>query len=145
MSEEIRQAGAVIVSAAGAIPRVLLVTSSRNAGHWVFPKGHVEPGETAEEAALREAHEEAGVHGRIVDRSGTVTFSKDGTTYRVEYFVLITDDEGRPERGRKLGWFAYEDALATLSFDNTRALLMTTWPMVQEAHGRFSRRGPDAT
>lgn len=38
---------------------VLLV--KMNAGHWSFPKGHVEEGETEEETALRETLEETNV------------------------------------------------------------------------------------
>ena len=144
MSEEIQQAGAVVVSLSAAAPRVLLVTSSKNPDHWLFPKGHVEPGETAEEAAAREALEEAGVRGRILERCGATTFSNAGRSYRVEYFVLASEDEGRPEPGRRLRWCSYEDALAILTFDNTRALLMATWPMVEEAHGRRSDEGGDA-
>jgi len=41
--------------------RVLVVTASNNPGHWILPKGHIEPGETAEAAAVQvvglEAHE----------------------------------------------------------------------------------------
>lgn len=39
--------------------RVLLL--EHVSGHWVFPKGHVEQGETQLQAALREVAEEAGV------------------------------------------------------------------------------------
>jgi 8-oxo-dGTP pyrophosphatase MutT (NUDIX family) len=140
MTLEILQAGAVIVALTRGAPRVLLVTSRQNPEHWLFPKGHVEPGETTGEAAAREALEEAGVRGRLLGRCGTITFSNDGETYRVEYFVLLTEDEGRPERGRTLGWFSYEDALATLSFENSRALLTKAWPMVQQASERRPRR-----
>jgi len=42
----IRQAGAIVVRRRKDGPRVLLITSKRNAEHWLFPKGHVEDGET---------------------------------------------------------------------------------------------------
>jgi 8-oxo-dGTP pyrophosphatase MutT (NUDIX family) len=45
-------------------PRLLLVRTSRGR-RWTFPKGKVEEGESAPEAALREAREEAGVIGAI--------------------------------------------------------------------------------
>lgn len=35
---------------------------------WSFPKGHAEPGETDEEAVLREVRKETGVVARIVAR-----------------------------------------------------------------------------
>lgn len=42
-----------------------LITSS--SGRWMFPKGFVESGETFEQAALKEALEEAGLHGRVIN------------------------------------------------------------------------------
>ena len=41
-----------------------LITSIRKGG-WGFPKGIVDPGDTAEQTALKEAEEEAGLHGQI--------------------------------------------------------------------------------
>ena len=41
-----------------------MITSSQ--GRWLFPKGSIEPGSNPSEAALREAYEEAGLHGQIV-------------------------------------------------------------------------------
>ncbi len=37
---------------------ILLIQDSKD--RWTIPKGHIEEGETAEQTALREIHEEAG-------------------------------------------------------------------------------------
>ena len=56
-----------------------LITSLKKK-RWIFPKGIVDPGETVEEAALKEAFEEAGLHGRILgDPIGKYEDSKWGT------------------------------------------------------------------
>lgn len=64
-----RAAGAVILNAQGA---VLLVQERgvpgqpEKAGLWHIPSGTVEPGENPQDAAVREAWEEAGVRARLV-------------------------------------------------------------------------------
>ena len=52
-----KQAGAIVVRAGKTGPRILLVTARRNPRNWIFPKGHVESGETLKVAAVREARE----------------------------------------------------------------------------------------
>jgi len=41
---------------------------------WSLPKGHLEAGETAEQAAIREVEEETGIQGRILAPLGTIDF-----------------------------------------------------------------------
>ncbi len=125
----VEQAGAIVISDRAGQPALLLVTGKRNPAHWIFPKGHVEPGESFEDAALREAQEEAGVAGAIVRRAGTIEFELGRDTIRVHYFLIRTEDEGRPEPGRQIAWFSYDEALAALPFENSRALLRSVWPM----------------
>src|SRR5206468_4131208 len=43
-----------------------ILMGRHNSGAIAFPGGHVEPGESYEQAALRELKEEAGVTGRLV-------------------------------------------------------------------------------
>jgi 8-oxo-dGTP pyrophosphatase MutT (NUDIX family) len=70
-----RAAVAVTVLDASSRPRVLLVkrvARGMNPGHWALPGGRFEAGESAEDAALREAHEEVGLRdaevvGRLDD------------------------------------------------------------------------------
>jgi 8-oxo-dGTP pyrophosphatase MutT (NUDIX family) len=124
------QAGAIVVNSLDGVPHVLLVTAKRNPAHWIFPKGHIEKGETLEEAALREAEEEAGIRGAIVARAGSLEFDYQAESLLVHYFVIATSDEGAAEDGRKLRWCTYDDALTRLTFENSRALLRETWKLV---------------
>lgn len=62
----------------------MLVLGHRN-GAWVFPKGHLDPGETALQAALREVEEEAGV---AAVRLGTLTQTTRYTNARGEKRVI---------------------------------------------------------
>lgn len=41
---------------------------------WSLPKGHIEPGETPEQTAVREVHEETGITGRILHPLGPIDF-----------------------------------------------------------------------
>ena len=127
----IEQAGAIVVRRRQGVPHVLLITAKSNSGHWLFPKGHVYDGETREEAALREAEEEAGVRARLVGPAGIHTFDFGSETIVVHYFLATTDDKGRPEKGRQLAWFSYDEALEQLTFPDTRALLREAWPAVR--------------
>jgi 8-oxo-dGTP pyrophosphatase MutT (NUDIX family) len=60
---------------------------------WSLPKGHVEAGETTEQAAIREVAEETGIDGRITARLGSVdyTFTVEGRRVhkRVHHFLMI--------------------------------------------------------
>lgn len=97
----IKQSGAIVVRLDGDEPRVLLVTAKRNPKRWIFPKGHIEKGETAEEAALREAREEAGVVGKSIGPAGALEYRFLGTGFRVEYFLAsLKREAGPPEKGR---------------------------------------------
>lgn len=59
---------------------------------WSLPKGHVELGETTEQAAVREVAEETGISGRITARLGSVeyTFTAEGRRIhkRVHHFLM---------------------------------------------------------
>ena len=54
---EYSHAGGVVARTEGGKREYLLVEARRRRGEWVLPKGHIEPGETPEAAAVREVQE----------------------------------------------------------------------------------------
>lgn len=124
----IRQAGSIVVRLDAREPQVLLVTARRNPRNWIFPKGHIEKGESPEAAALRETREEAGISASLIGPAGILEYGFLGAKARVEYFlVLFTREAGPPEDGRQRIWCGLDDALDRLSYKNTRKLLRKAW------------------
>jgi 8-oxo-dGTP pyrophosphatase MutT (NUDIX family) len=97
---------------------IMLITS-RGTGRWLIPKGWPEPGLEPAEAAAREAREEAGLVGRVDDRSiGFFHYDKrlpnGGTVHCVvEVFALEVERQMKswPERDqRSTRWFGLQEA-----------------------------------
>ena len=92
-----------------------------------LPKGHLEDGESAADAALREVREEAGVVGRLVDRLGDVRYwyMRDGRRIAkvVSFFLLeyvsgdVADHDREVEHAR---WLALERAARELTYKGER-------------------------
>ena len=131
MADRVLQAGGIVVRQDGDRLSVLLVRSKKNPAIWVFPKGHIEPGETAEATALRETHEEAGVEGDLIATIGEPLEFQSGTEMvSVQYFLLRPRTESASPEGRDKQWLGVDEALAALSFESARTLLrMATAPL----------------
>lgn len=121
--ERIRQAGAIAVKMDAREPRFLVVTARKDPQHWIFPKGHIQPGETEPEAALRELREEAGVEGKILDRVGQLSFRSGEEPVDVTYYLVRCLREVAPEEARRYRWLPFKEARRLLTFDDARALL----------------------
>ena len=69
-------AGGLVLDLAGDVPRGALIARTDRHGRllWSLPKGHIEEGETAEQAAVREVEEETGIAGAILGQLGTIDF-----------------------------------------------------------------------
>jgi 8-oxo-dGTP pyrophosphatase MutT (NUDIX family) len=122
--QPIEQAGGIVVRRNDAGLSVLLVRARKDPTLWIFPKGHIEPGETAEAAALRETREEAGVAGEVLGAVGDpLEFQSGRELVRVQYFLIRPTAETASIEGREKRWFAFADAQRTLAFENARRLL----------------------
>jgi 8-oxo-dGTP pyrophosphatase MutT (NUDIX family) len=69
-------AGGLVVDLARDVPRAAIIGRTDRQGRllWSLPKGHIEAGETAEQAAVREIAEETGISGEIMAELGTIEF-----------------------------------------------------------------------
>ena len=123
MADAVPQAGGIAFRGSGRDLKILLVTSKKQQGFWIFPKGHVEPGETAAAAGVRETQEEAGVSGDLLGPAGTLEYDWGGKRYRVEYFLIRATSETPANDGRTIAWLAFDQAIDRLSFDDTGRLL----------------------
>lgn len=107
-----------------------LVVSSSDGANWVLPKGHIDAGESAEVAALRELAEEAGVTGEIVDRLSIQHFMKGGKEGSIQYFLIRELGATPPIENRTIRWEGEQAALQLLTFDEARAALMESAAIV---------------
>jgi diadenosine hexaphosphate hydrolase (ATP-forming) len=118
------QAGGIVFRGTGRDLSILLVTSKKQPGFWIFPKGHVEPGETPAEAGVRETQEEAGVTGDLLGPVGApLEYDWNGKRYSVQYFLIRATAESPATDGREVAWLPFDRALERLSFENTGRLL----------------------
>lgn len=110
--------------------RVLLI--QHHAGHWSFPKGHADPGETALETACREFVEETGIQDFQVldDRaySEQYIFTQKGQTIAktVTYFTAFVHSEiveCQAEEIQAYAWLTFEATLAKLTFPSAKQVL----------------------
>jgi mutator protein MutT len=133
----IPQAGAIAFKIVNDSPLVLLVRAKKTPGEWIFPKGHVEAGETAEAAAARELEEEAGVKGESVGLIGSLDFESGDEIVTVAYYLFrFLSDVPRTDK-RELRWCQYQEALALLSHRDAAEMLQKAWPVIESHNSRL--------
>jgi 8-oxo-dGTP diphosphatase len=115
----VRAAGGVIVRDG----RVLLVHRPRY-GDWSFPKGKFDPGETWEDAALREVEEETGLRCKLGDEVGRTHYSVADVPKEVRYFAMTCEGEARPQNEiDEVRWAPIAEARELLTQEHDRRLL----------------------
>jgi 8-oxo-dGTP pyrophosphatase MutT (NUDIX family) len=123
-------AGGVVVRLANGVPLFLLIRDSY--GHWGFPKGHLERGEPAATAAIREVIEETGLHAiSVIGSIATIDwyFRFRGTLIHknCEFFLMQTSTETtKPQKAEGITacrWTTLDEARRLIAYDNARDVL----------------------
>lgn len=111
-----------------------------------FPKGTIEPGETPEQACVREVLEETGYNVRVVAPLTVSNFVFDWHDDRtiektVHYFLLQRIDELEPVTNREDNedfentWLSADEAHSALSFDDMKAALRKAVEIILSTEG----------
>jgi 8-oxo-dGTP diphosphatase len=124
MSDEVQAAGGLIVDDAG---RVAVVHRPRY-DDWSLPKGKLDPGETFEQAALREVEEETGLRCRLGRRLTDTHYRDRHDRPKLVQWWAMEAEHGAGEFApndevSKLEWLSPEEAGRRLVYDRDRELV----------------------
>lgn len=134
-----RSCGAIVFRFINGARHVLVV--QHGVGHWSFPKGHVEPGETDHETAIREVKEETGIDISITqDFSRESTYApRPGVSKTVVFFLgnyLGGILRPQPEEVKCVSWMTPDECKGFLIFDRDREIFEDALRYVSELESR---------
>jgi len=142
---EVCAGGVVYRATGGAIEVALAEERDRITGapNTRLAKGHVDPGEEKEAAAIREVREEIGLVVEIVAPLGSVKYTFRDKGRRISkkvhfYLMQIASEEVHPIDGemQRMYWCRIDDAVGRLTFDTERDVM-------KRAIGQLQASGSD--
>jgi 8-oxo-dGTP pyrophosphatase MutT (NUDIX family) len=127
-------AGAIILREIEGELKIALAQHQRADKTWVLPKGHVEEGESIEEAALREIYEEAGLDNvQLIKHLGTIMresakTNDDVVQKTIHFFLAYALENNQSSTPTDLlfteaGWFKPEEAIELIPYESDQAFL----------------------
>jgi 8-oxo-dGTP diphosphatase len=129
----LRSAGAVAYRQGRKGTRILLVHRPKY-GDWSLPKGHLEDGETYQDAARRELAEEAGVSGELGALVGSIGYRAQRRPKAVRYWLV--EAEARHFRPNsevdEVTWLPPDEAVLRSSYQVDRSVIATAVRRLQD-------------
>jgi len=109
-------------------------------GHWGFPKGHIEGGESLKETAIRETEEETGIDDLTFKeefKDWIKYFYKRGDEkhFKIVTYLLAETKQKQVEISHEhvgYKWLNFNKALEQLTFDNTKQILKEANQFIKE-------------
>ncbi len=125
-------AGGLVLDRGGPVVQGALIGRLDRRGRllWSLPKGHLEAGESPQQAAVREVQEETGILGRVLQKLGVIDFWFVADGHRVHKTVhhfLLEAESGELSDADievdEVAWVPLDDLSRKLSYDTERKLL----------------------
>lgn len=128
-------AGGLVIKVKEGIPWVAVIARQNRSGQieWCLPKGHLERGESAEEAAVREISEETGITGRMVTGLASIDYwfsSGDRRVHKVVHHYLleylrgeVTVENDPDHEAVDAAWFPLREVSKMLAYPNERRVV----------------------
>ena len=134
-------AGGLVVDKSGTKGLLIGRLDPKDASHerllWSLPKGHIEEGETPEQAALREVAEETGINGEITRSLGVIDFwfmASGKRIHKTVHHFLFTEVGGKlaPQVTEvdDVAWFPIAEIVSKLAYPDERKLIAKSGPLV---------------
>jgi 8-oxo-dGTP diphosphatase len=134
LQRPVQAAGGVVLRRQDGGPAEVALIHRPAYDDWTLPKGKLNPGETHEEAALREVKEETGLVCRLGDPAGQVEYrDRKGRPKVVRYWTMepvgTTGGEFVPnDEVDRLRWVPLAEAGPVLTYDHDRHILESLKP-----------------
>ncbi|MFH1395078.1 MAG: NUDIX hydrolase [Candidatus Omnitrophota bacterium] len=141
MAEKQFSAGGIVIKGEKSDLKILLIKD--RFGYWTWPKGHVEEGETREQAAIREIREETGLKKlEVVCEVGKqeYNFEHDGKTiFKTVHIFLIRflGEEPLKIQTQEISdakWYTPEQALETIQYKGSKEIFEKTYKIIPNNH-----------
>lgn len=135
-TKPVQKAGAIILSNADENKIALLYRGKHN--DWSFPKGHIEDGENATDAMIREIKEETGLSVKILRELPEQNYlHRDGKTVSIKMFLVQSEDDNilRPEfETDSIKWVSLDDVISVLTHDNLKEYFEKIFHFINPKH-----------
>jgi 8-oxo-dGTP pyrophosphatase MutT (NUDIX family) len=135
-------AGGLVVDRTGIRPRAAIIGRLDRRGRllWSLPKGHLEAGESAEDAAVREVEEETGIRGRVVAPLGTIDYwfvAEDRRIHKTVHHYLLEASGGELSdediEVDEVAWVPLDELRERLAYAGERRLADTAADLLADS------------
>jgi 8-oxo-dGTP pyrophosphatase MutT (NUDIX family) len=126
VARDVLAAGGVVRRRVWGRVRIAVVHRGRHGGDWTLPKGHVEPGEALEAAAVREVREETGWEAHPTSFLTATTYQTDeGQKYVLFWNMDAVTEHGAPARDEVVAceWLSHAEAREKLTYPRERDIV----------------------
>lgn len=138
IKKQVSSGGVIFRKSDNTIEVALVAVRERSA--WCLPKGLINKNEDPPAAALREVREESGLHGKILERIGQVSYwyflnKEKVKVHKMVHFFLLKyvkgDTKDHDHEVDEAKWFPIDEAIRTLTYKSEQKIMEKAREMIK--------------